>query len=63
MLLERGEPVIVELDLAAFDELPCACIVWALLDRVVDVADRDLVLDFVIEDRLKRAYDLRWYAY
>jgi hypothetical protein len=33
--------------------------VWSFLDRVVDVSDGDLVLDFVVEDGLEGAYDLR----
>jgi hypothetical protein len=32
--------------------------VRSFLDRVVYVADRDLVLDFIVEDRLERTYDL-----
>jgi hypothetical protein len=59
LLLERGEPVVVELDLAALNELPCAGIVRPFLDRVVDVSDGDLVLDFVVEDGLEGAYDLQ----
>lgn len=30
----------------------------AFLDGVVDVADGDIILDFVVEDRLEGAYDL-----
>jgi hypothetical protein len=56
--LEGCEPFIVELDFAPFDELPCAGVVWAFLDGVVDVAVGYLVLDFVVEDRLEGAEDL-----
>jgi len=57
-MLERCEPVIIKLDFAALNELPCARVVGALLDREVDVADRYLIFDFVVEDRLEGAYDL-----
>ncbi len=58
LCLERGEPVIVELDFSALDQLPGAGVVWAFLDRVVDVADWDFVRDFVVEDCLEGTYDL-----
>lgn len=58
LLLEGGEPGIVEFNFAALDELPGACVVGSFLDGVVDVAERDGVFDFVVEDRLERAYDL-----
>ena len=55
---ECVEPGIVEFGLAALDELPCAGRVGTLLDREVDVADRDVVLEFVVKDCLEGAYDL-----
>jgi hypothetical protein len=58
-LLEGCKPVVVEFDFAAFDELPRACVVRPFLDREVYVAIRDLVFDFIIEDSLERAYNLR----
>ena len=56
---ERGEPVVIEFDFAALDELPCACIVRPFLDRVVYVADRNLVRDFIIKYRLEGTYYLK----
>jgi hypothetical protein len=58
LLLEGREPVVVELDFAALNQLPCTGIVWTLLDRVVDVADWNLVFELVVENRLERTYDL-----
>ena len=58
LLLKRGEPRVVELDFAPLNELPCACIVGSFLDRKVDVANGDFILDFVVEDCLERADDL-----
>jgi hypothetical protein len=58
LLFEGNEPVVIELNLPAFDELPRACVVRAFLDREVDVSDRDLVLNLVVEDSLEGAYNL-----
>lgn len=59
MLLERYEPGVIEFDLAPFNQLPCACVVGSFLNRIVDIADWDLVLDFVVKNRLERADNLR----
>lgn len=48
LLLEGCEPGVVELDFAPLDELPCARVVRAFLDREVDVADGDLVFELVV---------------
>jgi hypothetical protein len=61
LLSEGREPVIAEFYFAALDELPCARVVGALLDREVDVADGDLVCDFVVENCLEGAYYLKVY--
>lgn len=53
LLPEGCEPVVVQLDFSAFDELPCASVVGAFLDRVVYVADGDLILCFVVKDSLE----------
>ena len=58
LLLESLEPRVVELDLAALNELPRARVVRALLDGEVDPSDRDLILDLVVEYGLERRYDL-----
>jgi hypothetical protein len=58
LLFEEGKPVVIEFNLAAFDELPCACIMRTFLDRVVDVSNGDVVLDLVVKDSLKRTDDL-----
>jgi hypothetical protein len=56
--LKRGKPGVVELDLAALEQLPCASIVGAFLNCEVDVTNRNIVFCLVVEDCLKRADDL-----
>jgi hypothetical protein len=63
LFFERGEPVVVELDFAAFNELPCACVVRAFLDGEVDISNWNIVLDFVVKDGLKWTYDLPCYPH
>lgn len=60
LLAEGFEPLIVKLALAALDELPCACVMRALLNSEVYVADGNTVFDLIVEDRLEGGYDLCW---
>lgn len=45
---ERSEPCVIQLDGAALEKLPCACVVRPGLDREVDVSDWDLVFELVV---------------
>jgi hypothetical protein len=51
---ERGEPVLVQLDFAALDQLPCADIVGTLLDRVINVTGGYPGLGLIVQDSLER---------
>lgn len=55
---EGCEPGVVEDGFPALDELPCAGVVGAFLDGVVDPAYGDVVLELVVEDGLEGRYDL-----
>jgi hypothetical protein len=56
--LERGKPGVVELDLTALEQLPCASVVGAFLDGEIDVTNGNPILRFIVENCLERADDL-----
>lgn len=57
LLAELLEPRVIQFHFAPLNQLPCARVVRALLDRKVDPADGDAIFALVVEDRLEGGDD------